>query len=187
MCAVAYMILAYVFIASEGPNSELAVAFNRDYKGEVSLAIYLVAIALSLVSNWLALALYGVVALIWFMASEFMNRARKQAGHNAQGNVELFSQLQRPACLRARFMNSEAGLGIIPDSRIEKRGALAIGQQLSVSFGQIQLFVNFSERQFEFDAGQLQDIRAARVNAPTPIFARIVAAEMLDKNAFGVH
>ncbi len=41
-----------------------------------------------------------------------MNRARKQAGHNAQGNVELFSQLQRPACLRARFMNSEAGLGI---------------------------------------------------------------------------
>ena len=150
MCAVAYMILAYVFIASEGPNSELAVAFNRDYKGEVSLAIYLVAIALSLVSNWLALALYGVVALIW-------------------------------------FMNSEAGLGIIPDSRIEKRGALAIGQQLSVSFGQIQLFVNFSERQFEFDAGQLQDIRAARVNAPTPIFARIVAAEMLDKNAFGVH
>ncbi len=46
-----------------------------------------------------------------------MNRARKQAGHNAQENVELFSQLQRPACLRARFMNSEAGLGMTSAAR----------------------------------------------------------------------
>ena len=67
MCAVAYSILARSFINSEGQNSELAVAFKRDYKGKVSILFYVVAIAVSFWSNWLAMALYGAVAVIWFI------------------------------------------------------------------------------------------------------------------------
>ena len=32
-----------------------------------------------------------------------VNRARKQAGHNAFDNVKLWRAPERPACLRARF------------------------------------------------------------------------------------
>ncbi len=67
MCAVAYAMLANILIKIEGPNSRLSVAFKRDYKGKVSIAIYLVAIALTFVNHWLGFAPYCVVALIWFI------------------------------------------------------------------------------------------------------------------------
>lgn len=68
MCALAYAMLAAVLVKIEGPNSPLAVAFQRDYKGKVSIAIYLLAIALTLlVNHWLGFALYCGVAAIWFI------------------------------------------------------------------------------------------------------------------------
>lgn len=67
MCAVAYTILSQVLIKIEGPDSKLAVAFNRDYKGKVSLAIYLLAIPLTFVNHWIGFALYCLVAGIWFI------------------------------------------------------------------------------------------------------------------------
>lgn len=67
MCAVAYSILAKVLIKIEGPNSKLAVAFNRDLKGKISIALYLLAIVLAFVNQWFGFALYCVVALIWFI------------------------------------------------------------------------------------------------------------------------
>ncbi len=67
MCALAFNILSRVLVQTEGPKSQLAEAINKDYKGKVSLAIYLVAIALTFVNQWLGFALYCVVAAIWFI------------------------------------------------------------------------------------------------------------------------
>ena len=67
MCSVAYGILAQILVKTEGANSPLAVAINRDFKGKISTAIYLLAIALTFVNQWFGFALYCVVALIWLV------------------------------------------------------------------------------------------------------------------------
>ena len=50
-----------------GNDSVLAKAIGRDIKGKVSLAIYAVAIPLAFVNEWVSVACYVAVALIWFM------------------------------------------------------------------------------------------------------------------------
>ena len=67
MCSVAYGILARILVKVEGPDSPLAIAINRDFKGKISTAIYLVALALCFVNHWLGFALYCVVAAIWLV------------------------------------------------------------------------------------------------------------------------
>ena len=67
MCAIAFVILSRILVTIEGPNSKLAEAIHRDYKGKVSVAIYLLAIALTFVNHWLGFALYCVVAALWFI------------------------------------------------------------------------------------------------------------------------
>jgi uncharacterized membrane protein len=65
--AVAYFILTRALIALHGRDSVLATAVGRDFKGKVSIVLYLVAIPLAFVSSWLACALYVLVAIIWFV------------------------------------------------------------------------------------------------------------------------
>jgi len=67
MAGVAYTILVRCLIAYHEKDSVLAVAVGRDYKGKVSLAIYAVAVLLSFVSPGIAIALYVLVAAIWFI------------------------------------------------------------------------------------------------------------------------
>ena len=74
MCAVAYAILANILVKIEGPNSKLAMAINRDFKGKISIAIYLLAIALTFVNHWLGFALYCVVAAIWLIPDSRIER-----------------------------------------------------------------------------------------------------------------
>jgi uncharacterized membrane protein len=65
--AIAYYILQRTIVAEQGPESALLAALGRDLKGKLSPAIYLVAIPLTLVSRWIALALYVVVSLMWLV------------------------------------------------------------------------------------------------------------------------
>ena len=51
MAAVAYYILERVIVAKEGRGSLLASAVGRDWKGKLSLVIYLVAIPLAFVNS----------------------------------------------------------------------------------------------------------------------------------------
>jgi uncharacterized membrane protein len=67
MAGVAYYILKTTIIAAQGPDSTLAEALGDDIKGKISPVIYLAAIPLAFVSRWIALALYVVVALMWFI------------------------------------------------------------------------------------------------------------------------
>jgi uncharacterized membrane protein len=67
MSALAYTLLARALIAQHGQESTLAVALGRDYKGKVSLALYAVAVPLSFVNSWIALTIYVLVAILWFV------------------------------------------------------------------------------------------------------------------------
>lgn len=67
MCAIAYILLARAIIACNGASSKLARAVGGDLKSIVSLLIYVVAIPLAFVRPWLAIVLYVINAMIWFI------------------------------------------------------------------------------------------------------------------------
>ena len=65
--AIAYFILTRVLIALHGRDSVLASAVGRDFKGKVSVVIYLAAIPLAFVNPWFSCALYVLVAVMWLI------------------------------------------------------------------------------------------------------------------------
>jgi uncharacterized membrane protein len=67
MSAVAYLLLERSIIACNGPHSKLARAVGEDVKGKISLVIYVLAVALAFVRPWIAIVLYVVIALLWFI------------------------------------------------------------------------------------------------------------------------
>jgi uncharacterized membrane protein len=67
MCGLAYVILCRLLIREAGAGSPLAMALGKDWKGSVSVIIDAVAIGLAFVDPRIALALFVVVAVIWFI------------------------------------------------------------------------------------------------------------------------
>jgi uncharacterized membrane protein len=67
LAAIAYYLLQSAIIASQGPDGALARAVGSDRKGKASPIIYSAAIPLAFVSSWIAIALYVLVALMWFV------------------------------------------------------------------------------------------------------------------------
>ena len=67
LSAIAYILLERSIIACNGPTSKLALAVGTDLKSKLSLSIYALAILLAFVHPWIALALYVIVAMIWFV------------------------------------------------------------------------------------------------------------------------
>jgi uncharacterized membrane protein len=63
----AYSILTRVLIAHHGTDSVLATAVGCDSKGNLSVAIYAVAIVLAFFSTFLACLLYVAVAILWLI------------------------------------------------------------------------------------------------------------------------
>jgi uncharacterized membrane protein len=67
MNGVAYSILMLALIRHHGKNSLLAKAVGKDWKGNISIIIYAVAIAFSWVNSTVSFALYILVAMMWFI------------------------------------------------------------------------------------------------------------------------
>jgi len=65
--AIAYFILARSLLSIHSPDSVLAMALGADFKGKISMVIYLVAIPLAFVRSWLACSLYVLVAVMWLV------------------------------------------------------------------------------------------------------------------------
>jgi uncharacterized membrane protein len=65
--AIAYFILARSLLAIHAPDSLLAIALGADFKGKVSVVIYLMAIPLAFVRSWAACLLYILVAVMWLV------------------------------------------------------------------------------------------------------------------------
>ncbi len=75
MAAIAYWVLQQTIIASEGPASVLKSAVGGDWKGKLSPLVYLLAIASTFWVQWLALALYVLVALLWLIPDRRIEHA----------------------------------------------------------------------------------------------------------------
>ena len=65
--AIAYFILARALLSIHAPDSVLATALGADFKGKISMVIYLFAIPLAFVRSWLACGLYILVAVMWLV------------------------------------------------------------------------------------------------------------------------
>ncbi len=78
MSGLAYWLLQTVIIRSQGKNSPLAKAVGSDKKGKASPVLYILAIGLSFVSEWLAMSILVLVALMWLVPDQ---RIEKQFVH----------------------------------------------------------------------------------------------------------
>ena len=67
MAGIAYTILQATIVAHQGPTSKLREAVGDDLKGKISIASYAAAIPLAFVKPWIAVGLYVLVALTWFV------------------------------------------------------------------------------------------------------------------------
>jgi len=67
LAAIAYYVLERAIIRAQGPESILKKAVGRDLKGKLSPVCYVVAIVATLISPYIAEALYVAVALIWLI------------------------------------------------------------------------------------------------------------------------
>ena len=77
--SLAYTLLAWLLVKHEGEQSVLAVAFGKDWKGKVSIVIYLIAMVVALYCPAVSMGLYTVVAIIWFIPDSRIEQ--KITGH----------------------------------------------------------------------------------------------------------
>ena len=74
MAGIAYLMLQRAIIRAQGPDSLLKKAVGRDWKGKVSLVLYITAIVLTLLSPSAAEAVFVVVALLWLIPDRRIER-----------------------------------------------------------------------------------------------------------------
>jgi len=67
LAAIAYFILTRALLRIHPPDSTLAIALGRDFKGKISIVIYLAAVGVAFLSSWSAFALYVAVAIMWLV------------------------------------------------------------------------------------------------------------------------
>jgi uncharacterized membrane protein len=67
MPAVAYYILQFTIIQSEGEASGLARAIGSNFKGKISPILYGAAIGLAFIEPWISCGIYTFVALMWLV------------------------------------------------------------------------------------------------------------------------
>ncbi|MBI3549236.1 MAG: DUF1211 domain-containing protein [Elusimicrobia bacterium] len=76
MAALAYTILQSAIVADHGPDSELARAVGRDWKGKLSLACYATSVPAAFAAPLLSYAIYVLVALLWLVPDPRLRAGR---------------------------------------------------------------------------------------------------------------
>ncbi len=67
MAGIAYYILVRSLLALHKKDDTISQAIGNDYKGKLSVIIYIAAIPLAFIHPWISLSFYVVVAGIWFI------------------------------------------------------------------------------------------------------------------------
>ncbi len=65
--AISYYILTLTLISQHGKDSTIAAALGKDYKGKISIIIYVAAILISFINSLISGGLYVLVAIIWLV------------------------------------------------------------------------------------------------------------------------
>jgi len=74
LTAISYYLLQQVIIHAQGQDSILRNAIGRDWKGKLSLALYIVAIVAALRFQWIAQTVLVATALIWLIPDRRIER-----------------------------------------------------------------------------------------------------------------
>ncbi|MBP2619352.1 TMEM175 family protein [Chryseobacterium jejuense] len=77
LCAIAYSILENVIIRCEGENSKLKEAIHAKYKENISIIFYILGIATSFFYPYIAIGFYYIVALIWLIPDQRIEKSLK--------------------------------------------------------------------------------------------------------------
>jgi uncharacterized membrane protein len=77
LAALSYTVLVAALLRCHPGDSVLAHAIGRDRKGKISLLLYAIGIALAYWQSWLGVAVYAIVAAIWFVPDRRIERALK--------------------------------------------------------------------------------------------------------------
>ena len=75
MASIAFYILQRAIISQQGHDSLLAEAIGSDWKGKLSLVLYIASIPLAFVSPWIANGLFILLASLWFIPDRRIERA----------------------------------------------------------------------------------------------------------------
>lgn len=67
LAATAYFILQNRILRTHGEDSALAKALGKDWKGKLSLLLYVIAIVSSFYQHWISGLMYALVAAIWLI------------------------------------------------------------------------------------------------------------------------
>ena len=65
--AIAYYVLQSLIKSEEGPGSQISLALGADIKGKLSPVLYVIAIPMAFVLQWISDAIYVAVALLWLI------------------------------------------------------------------------------------------------------------------------
>jgi uncharacterized membrane protein len=80
LAAISYTLLVIVIKKTEGQHSLVVHAIGNDAKGKFSLLFYIAGIGLSLINPWIGVALYFLVACIWFIPDRRIENAMREQG-----------------------------------------------------------------------------------------------------------
>jgi len=79
LCALAYGLLVFELRKLHGADTAFSRALGSGVKEKVSVAIYIAAILLAFVNQWIGVALYILVAIMWFVPdTRFERQANKE-------------------------------------------------------------------------------------------------------------
>ncbi len=74
MAAISYTMLSKTLMHNTDKNKQLAMAFAKDKKGKLSMLLYAVGIGCSFLNQYISLALFAIVAMIWFIPDKRIER-----------------------------------------------------------------------------------------------------------------
>jgi uncharacterized membrane protein len=79
MAGVAYYFLSQSLLKVHGKDSTLGLAIGHDWKGILSVLIYIVGIAACFIHPWLGVLLYSLVTAMWFIPDNRIEKRLKSS------------------------------------------------------------------------------------------------------------
>lgn len=74
LSAISYVILQYTIMCSEGNDSALRGVLKKDFKGKISLVLYIIGIIAAFYNQWISGAAYFIVAMLWLIPDKRIER-----------------------------------------------------------------------------------------------------------------
>jgi len=79
MAAIAFTILQKSVLSEHGTDSLLSNVLEKDVKEKLSTILYVLAIPLAFVNQWISAAIFIIVALIWIVPEKRIENALKKS------------------------------------------------------------------------------------------------------------